>query len=75
MKDDETNVFHGPKAASLLTSTLDKSRLGKTMLPVSYDGYHKRCCGSLRGLVGRANYECSPGVGSLLECIRLRCEY
>ena len=67
MKDDETNVFHGPKAASLLTSTLDISRLGKTTLLLSCDEYHKRCCGSLRGPVGKANYECSPGVGSLKE--------
>jgi len=66
-KDDGTNVFRESKAGSLLTSTPDRSRLGRTRLRLSCDEYHKQCCGSLMGPVGKANCECSPAVGSLEE--------
>ena len=64
-KEDRSNVFHGSKVVSLLTSTPDRSHLGKAMTLFSCDEYHVRCCGWLRGLAERAICEYSPAIGSL----------
>jgi hypothetical protein len=74
-KKDRSNVFHGSKVASLLTSTPDRSHLGKTMTLFSCDEYHVRCCGWLKGLAERAICEYSPAIGSLKKWVRLNSEH
>src|SRR5260370_35532142 len=59
-KEEGTNVFHGSKEVSLLTSILDRPRLEKTMLLYSCDGYHMQGCVSLTVPGGVAICESSP---------------
>ena len=74
-KEDEPNVFHGSKEASLLTSSPRRCCLGKTMMLFSCDEYYLRCCGWWRGLAERATCEYSPAIGSLKGRVRLNGEH
>ena len=70
-KEDDANVFRGPKVVHRLTSNPERCYLRRTKMPFSCDGYRTRCYGLLRDPVGRAICERCLAIGYLGGWVRL----